>query len=199
VIDPGDEPDRIIKALEGCKTPSGVLLSVDWILHTHGHLDHVGGTRGVKEHFSGSKIAIHRGDEPLYRALGKQAQLFGLHVRKPFDREPLPAEHYFEEGEPIRVGDLALTVIHTPGHSPGSVCLGLHEDSALGFRETLYTGDTLFQGSVGRTDLWGANSDQMFKSIHDRILSLDDDTRVCPGHGPDTEIGMERRSNPFLT
>jgi len=134
----------------------------------------------------------------MYLALRQQARLFGLDSGAPFDRDPLPPDHYLEDGEKLMIGDVALSVLHTPGHSPGSVSLRLHEDSAAGAAETVFTGDTLFQGSVGRTDLWGADHDQMFRSIRERILTLDDDTRVCPGHGPDTRVGLERRSNPFL-
>ena len=94
---------------------------------------------------------------------------------------------------------MKFSLLHTPGHSPGSVCIRLHEDRANSFSESVFSGDTLFQGSVGRTDLWGADQDQMFKNIRERILTLDDDTRVCPGHGPNTKIGIEKRSNPFLT
>ena len=193
VVDPGDEADKIIKALETLTTPAGQPYRVKYLFHTHGHLDHVGATRGLKEKFSTPLIALHRGDEPLYKELKMQGSLFGFQ----YD-DPLPIDHYLEDGEKIEIGDLRLSVIHTPGHSPGSVCLRLHEDSASGVSESLFSGDTLFQGSVGRTDLWGANQDQMFKSIRQRILNLDDDTRVCPGHGPETKIGIEKRSNPFL-
>jgi glyoxylase-like metal-dependent hydrolase (beta-lactamase superfamily II) len=113
--------------------------------------------------------------------------------------EPLPITHFLGHEEEVRVGSLKLSIIHTPGHSPGSLCLRLNEDSALGIPETLFTGDTLFQGSVGRTDLWGADGDLMFKMIRERILSLDGDTRICPGHGPESRISTERQSNPFLT
>jgi glyoxylase-like metal-dependent hydrolase (beta-lactamase superfamily II) len=138
-------------------------------------------------------IALHRGDEPLYLNLKSQGQMFGIQFE-----EPLPIDHYLEDGEELRVGDLKFSILHTPGHSPGSVCIRLHQDSALGIPEAVLSGDTLFQNSVGRTDLWGSSQDVMFKSIFDRILKLDDDTRVCPGHGADTRIGIEKQSNPFL-
>src|SRR5262249_4007152 len=131
--------------------------------------------------------------EPLYLALRQQGSLFGFS----YD-DPLPVDHYLEDGEMFSVGEFKFSVIHTPGHSPGSVCLRMHEDSANGIPETLYSGDTLFQGSVGRTDLWGGDQDQMFRNIRQRILTLDDDIRVCPGHGPETRIGVEKRGNPFL-
>jgi hydroxyacylglutathione hydrolase len=207
VVDPGDEAGRIIQTLSKLTTPDGLPLQVKYLLHTHAHLDHIGGTRGVAEHVrqqdllsavaspqKPALIALHQGDEFIYQMLQKQGQLFGLTYE-----EPLPVDHYLEEGEEISIGHLKLSVIHTPGHSPGGVCLRLHEDSALGARETLFSGDTLFQGSVGRTDLWGADQELMFKSIKNRIFTLNEDTRVCPGHGPETSVGIEKRENPFFS
>jgi glyoxylase-like metal-dependent hydrolase (beta-lactamase superfamily II) len=137
---------------------------------------------------------LHQGDEPLYQNLIQQGQLFGIRYDS-----PLAVDEYLEHEQSLRIGSIQLSVIHTPGHSPGSVCLRIHEDSEAGTRETIFSGDTLFQGSVGRTDLWGGDQDLMFKNIHSRILTLDGDTRVCPGHGPDTKIAVEKRQNPFLT
>jgi glyoxylase-like metal-dependent hydrolase (beta-lactamase superfamily II) len=195
LIDPGAEPKRIIQALEGLKTPGGMPIQVRYLFHTHGHLDHIGATRDVKTALATApRIALHRDDEPLYLQLKMQGQLFRMN----FD-EPLPVDLHFEHEQQLKVGELKFTVIHNPGHSPGSVSLRLHEDSSLGVKETVFSGDTLFQGSVGRTDLWGANGDQMFKMIHERLLTLDGDTRVCPGHGPETSIAIEKSTNPFLT
>lgn len=194
LVDPGDEPERILSRLEGLKTSSGVPLRVRYLLHTHGHLDHVGATRRVREaREEQPSILMHRGDEPLYLNLIEQGRLFGIH----YD-EPLPVDAYLDDEEEIRIGDIRISVLHTPGHSPGSVCLRMHEDSEVGTRETLFSGDTLFQGSVGRTDLWGGDQDQLFRSIKNRILTLDGDTRLCPGHGPESTVGVERRQNPFL-
>lgn len=194
LVDPGDDAAEILKRLSGTKIPGGAKLNVKWLLHTHGHLDHVGAARAVKLALpERPRIALHSGDEPLYLALRKQGELFGMR----YD-DPLPVDHRLEHGEEIAVGKLKLSVIHTPGHSPGSVCLRLHEDSAAGARETLFSGDTLFYRSVGRTDLWGADGDLMFKNIRERIFTLDGDTRVCPGHGPDTRVGDEKKENPFL-
>jgi glyoxylase-like metal-dependent hydrolase (beta-lactamase superfamily II) len=197
LVDPGDDAAQILNLVQNAKTSTGMKVRVRYLLQTHGHLDHVGASRPVKQalatHLDPIQIALHKADEPLYLALRQQGQLFGIEYQ-----DPLPVDHYLEDGEELKVGDLHLSVMHTPGHSPGSVCLRLHEDSGLGIRESVFSGDTLFQGSVGRTDLWGADSEQMFKSIRQRILKLDDDTRVCPGHGPETRIGIEKRSNPFL-
>jgi hydroxyacylglutathione hydrolase len=224
LIDAGDEAKKILSNLATVQLSNGKPIRVKYLLHTHGHLDHIGATREVKETLasaagltpsstsspsSGSSsisasssaaplvkapvIALHRGDEPIYRALQMQGEMFGLR----YD-EPLPIDHYLEHEEQLQVGQLKLNVIHNPGHSPGSVSFRLHEDSAIGVAETVLTGDTLFQGSVGRTDLWGANGDDMFRFIRERLLVLDGDTRVCPGHGPDSTIGIERKENPFL-
>jgi hydroxyacylglutathione hydrolase len=200
LLDPGDEPGRILKMVEGEKLPSGARIQVKHLFHTHGHLDHIAATKKVRETLAsgaggapGPKIWLHREDEPLYRQLKMQGGLFGLK----YD-DPLPVDSYFEDAQELRVGELKFTVLHTPGHSPGSVCLRLHEDMEVQTPESLYSGDTLFAGSVGRTDLWGANGDLMFKNIRNRLLVLDGDTRVCPGHGPDSSIGVEKRENPFL-
>ena len=193
LVDPGDDPVQILKGLAGLTTPSGAPIRVRYLLHTHGHLDHIGATRDVKNKILDAKIALHKEDEPLYQQLQKQGSLFGMTYEP-----PLPVDHYLEHEEELKVGDLKFSVVHTPGHSPGSICLRLHEDRSAVVNETLLTGDTLFQGSVGRTDLWGADGPLMLKNIHQRILTLDGDTRVCPGHGPDSSIGIEKRSNPFL-
>ncbi len=199
LVDPGDEAPRILRWLETLSGELGREVHVKHLFHTHGHLDHVAASRGVREKAEERKLGespklwIHREDEPLYRALKMQGQMFGL----AYD-EPLPIDQYFEHEQELKVGELKFSVIHTPGHSPGSVCLRLHEDTGFGVSETLLSGDTLFQGSVGRTDLWGADTETMFRSIRERILVLDGDTRVCPGHGPDTRVGIEKRENPFL-
>lgn len=193
LVDPGDQAADILRAISQINSSRSNPIEIKYLLHTHGHLDHVGAARPVKEKLKDSKIALHQADEPIYLALREQGQMFGLQYE-----DPLPVDHYLQDGEEFKVGELNFSVLHTPGHSPGSVCLRLHEDSTLGVSETLYSGDTLFQGSVGRTDLWGGNQDQMFKNIKNRILTLDGDTRVCPGHGPETRIGIEKRENPFL-
>lgn len=195
LIDPGDEPEKIVRTLESVKSSFSKPIQLKWLLHTHAHLDHIGGTRGVQEKLnSQSQIAVHSGDAEIYKALKQQGMMFGMQYE-----DPLPITHFLNHEEEIRVGHLKLSVIHTPGHSPGSVGFRLHEDSQVQTTETVFSGDTLFQGSVGRTDLWGADGDLMFKMIRERLLTLDGDTRVCPGHGPDSKIHIEKRSNPFLT
>ncbi len=204
LIDPGDEPEAILATIKEFSLSQGMDLHIKYLLHTHGHLDHIGGTRDVYQHLhsqkmadpkkdNAPKIALHRDDQPLYTNLKVQGQLFGLDFE-----DPLPVNHYLQDMEEIQVGELKFTIIHTPGHSPGSISIRLHENQTSRISETVFSGDTLFQGSVGRTDLWGANQEQMFKSIRKRLLTLDDDTLVCPGHGPDTRIGIEKRQNPFL-
>jgi len=229
LVDPGDEAKKILSNLASVALPNGKPIRVKYLLHTHGHLDHIAATREIKEKLitsgevlalgatakattatsasastsattsattspiSSPVIALHRGDEPIYRALQMQGERFGFR----YD-EPLPVDHYLEHEEELRIGELKLNVIHNPGHSPGSVSFRLHEDSSIGVAETVMTGDTLFQRSVGRTDLWGANADDMFRFIRERLLVLDGDTRVCPGHGPDSTIGAEKKGNPFL-
>lgn len=195
LVDPGDDAPKIIKLIEQTQKEFAKPIQLKMLLHTHAHLDHVGATRGVSEYYKQQpQIALHQGDEFIYQMLQKQGEMFGIK----YDA-PLPITKYLQDEETLKIGSLKLQVIHTPGHSPGSVGFRLHEDSATQTKESLFSGDTLFAGSVGRTDLWGADGDQMFRSIKTRMLTLDDDTLVCPGHGPDSKIGIEKRSNPFLT
>jgi hydroxyacylglutathione hydrolase len=195
LVDPGDEAERILNEIGKLRTTQGAPVKVELLLHTHAHFDHIGATRKVKEALSLiPQIALHREDSFLYQQLKKQAQVFGISTD-----DPLPVDRFLEDGEELKIGTLKVSVIHTPGHSPGGVCFRIHEDQAAGIQETLLSGDTLFQESVGRTDLWGGDSDLLFRSIRDKIFILNDDTRVCPGHGPDTVVGIEKRTNPFFT
>ncbi|MEO8361074.1 MAG: MBL fold metallo-hydrolase [Vicinamibacteria bacterium] len=183
VIDPGDEAPKVLKRLaaHGLK-PKAILI-------THTHLDHVGGNHEVKE-ATGAKVMLHEQDLFLYDHLGMQAQMIGLAT-------PTRAavDDHIHQGDVIAFGNKGDTVevIHTPGHTPGSCSFFVASQNLL------LAGDTLFSGSVGRTDLWGGNFDQEIKSIKDRLLPLPDQTRVVAGHGPDTTIIAERESNPFLT
>jgi len=162
VIDPGDEVFRIVKEI------SHLGLTVRYILMTHGHIDHVGGAQELRR-ITKAPVWIH----PLDAG--------GLGFRQDGD---------LVEGQDIIVGRYNLSVIHTPGHSPGGVCF--HTAGAV------FTGDTLFAGSIGRTDFPGGNHHQLIKGVMEKIFPLGDDVRVYPGHGPSTTIGRERKTNPFF-
>lgn len=201
-IDPGDESPKILKLLSDLSAKSSVPLKLKYLLHTHAHLDHVGATRSVKESFKGAHrdpsvevppILLHKADEPIYLNLKQQGLMFGLQLD-----DPLPIDQYIVDEQQLSVGDLKFSVLHTPGHSPGSVCFRLHEERSLQAPEILFSGDTLFQGSVGRTDLWGGDQDALFRNIKSRLFTLDGDTRLCPGHGDESTVGIEKRENPFF-
>jgi hydroxyacylglutathione hydrolase len=187
VCDPGGDAERVQEVLDHYD------LTVRWIVHTHAHFDHIGATREVKEHNgekSSATIALHKEDTYLYDGYEQQMKMFGMAVGNPL----LPIEHWLQHDESLAFGKLAAKVVHTPGHTPGSCCF--HLDVAN--RSLLLSGDTLFHGSVGRTDLPGGNSAQIARSIQQRLYTLDGDTVVIPGHGPVTKVGDEARSNPFV-
>lgn len=181
VVDPGGDPEKIIAVLE----KHG--LTVKYLFHTHAHFDHILGSRAMKEK-TGAKICLHKEDQWLYDNLGMQCGMFGFDYS-----EPLPVDHYLEDEEDIKIGDLKTNIIHTPGHTPGSTCFSLQDKDSV-----LFAGDTLFAGSIGRTDLWGGSFEEIIKSISTRLYSLDDSTRVIPGHGPDTTIFDEKKENQFV-
>jgi hydroxyacylglutathione hydrolase len=178
VIDPGDETDRILSALGELK------LTLKYILCTHGHFDHVGGNKKLKQ-ATGADILIHSLDAPMLSQLIVHAASFGLSS----ENSP-PADRTIEDGETISFGEISLKVIHTPGHSPGGVVF--YTD------RTAFVGDTLFAGSIGRTDLPGGDYETLISSIKNKLFTLDDDVKVLPGHGPESTIGKEKRSNPFV-
>lgn len=178
VIDPGDDADRILMELAKSE------LKVKYLINTHGHFDHVGANKRMKD-ATGAQIAIHPEDEPMLEELSRSAMMFGLSA----ENSP-PADVILNEGDEIRFGEISLKVIHTPGHSRGGICL--HTQGHL------FAGDTVFAGSIGRTDLPGGDYDTLIASIKDKLLVLDDDTVVYTGHGPETTIGREKQSNPFL-
>jgi len=189
VIDPGDDPEVIIERLRRLN------LKLEAILHTHAHLDHVGATKELAE-ATGARVLLHRADQFLYDRVELQARLFGLPVP-----QTMPVDQHIDDGDEISCGNLKGEILHTPGHTPGSLCMHLPGIGGTGGAEAsprLFAGDTLFLGSIGRTDLWGGDMDAILRSIHERILLLPDETIVIPGHGPLTTVGRERRTNPFL-
>jgi glyoxylase-like metal-dependent hydrolase (beta-lactamase superfamily II) len=188
VLDPGDEIHRIMDLLGRHK------LTVKAIVSTHAHIDHVGGLRKLHD-YTGAPVLMHRDDLPMYQAMDVQAAFLG--VAPP----PLVDVHQFlRDGDSLRWGNLQAQIIHTPGHSPGSSCLLLPRDSGKISIPVpqLFAGDTLFAGSIGRTDLWGGSLEHIMDSLTGKLLALPDETVVFPGHGETTTIGQERSTNPFL-
>ena len=180
VVDPGGDADRILEIVRHYD------LTVRWVIHTHAHLDHIANTRDVVE-ATGATIALHPDDLFLYDGFLVQAAMFGWQVRP-----VLPVQHALKHEETLTFGKRSLDVLHTPGHTPGSCCFRLADEALL------LAGDTLFQRSIGRTDLPGGDYPTIERSIRERIYTLDPDTRVIPGHGPPTTVGDERRQNPFV-
>ncbi len=181
VIDPGDDIEQVQQILAKHR------LRVKYIVTTHAHIDHVGGIERLKQ-ATGAAVLMHQSDLPLYQNLAVQAEWLG--VPSPGVTE---VDQFLKEGDTLRCGPLSLEVLHTPGHSPGSLSLHLP-----GENQRILSGDTLFQGSIGRTDLWGGSMDEILRSIRDRLLIFPDQTPVFPGHGSPTTIGEARERNPFL-
>jgi hydroxyacylglutathione hydrolase len=191
-VDPGDGADEIDAALR----KHGLELQA--IALTHAHLDHVGGVTALKRLRPNAKIVIHPLDEPLYRALPEQPSWIGIPRSQwpalRFDyEEPPDIDEYWSDGQQYKVGKLKFEVLHCPGHTPGHVVLFERDERKV------FVGDCLFAGSIGRTDLPGGSSEQLISSIENKILPLGDDVEVYSGHGPNTTVGNERRTNPFLT
>ncbi len=181
VVDPGDEAERIARAIARMgATPVA-------LLHTHAHFDHISGTAELAG-LTGAPIRLHAADRPLYDRLEEQAALFGLSAGP-----PLPPDAPISDGEVIRFGNSSLRAIHTPGHTPGSTCFLLE-----GTQPVLFSGDTLFHRSIGRTDLRGGDTQSILASIRGKLFSLPGVTPVVCGHGPGTTIDEERRFNPFV-
>jgi hydroxyacylglutathione hydrolase len=176
---PKDAADRLLRAAARHN------LSVELIVNTHGHWDHIADNAELKR-LTNAPIAIHRRDE--YRIQNPEPVFFRL----PFEIPATKADKYLDEGEVLQVGNLRFTILHTPGHTEGGVCLYEPKEKVL------FSGDTLFAGSVGRVDLPGGDWDTLMRSITEKIMRLDDGVAVYPGHGPSTTIGIERRRNPFL-
>ncbi len=184
LIDPGDEVDQLLDAVRSHR------LQIRYILLTHAHLDHITGVARAKQAL-GAPVALHQADDFLYRGIVQQGMAFGL----PVEQQP-PVDFFYDAKEPLQFGRYRVWVHHTPGHCPGGVCLVVgREDKA---ERTLFVGDTLFAGSIGRTDLPGGDMATLLRSIRDVLLTFPDDTVVHSGHGAATTIGQERRTNPFL-
>jgi hydroxyacylglutathione hydrolase len=178
VIDPGDEADKILMALAESQ------LTVKYIINTHGHFDHVGANKKLKE-VTGAEILIHEGDADMLEQISIASQAFGMSV----ENSP-PADRMIAEGDKITFGDITLNVIHTPGHSLGGISLSTDG--------VVFVGDSLFYGSIGRTDFPGGDYNTLISSIKNKLFPLGDEVVVYTGHGPETSIGQEKRMNPFL-
>jgi glyoxylase-like metal-dependent hydrolase (beta-lactamase superfamily II) len=188
VIDPGDEVEEILRVLARHK------LQVKFIVSTHAHIDHAGGLRKLHER-TGAPVMMHRDDLELYQALEAQAEWLGM-----AEPEVGDVDEFLKEGDALRWGPFEARVLHTPGHTPGSISLYLPRDGGTVAlpQPHLFAGDTLFAGSIGRTDLWGGSFEKIMRSLQGTLMDLPDETIVFPGHGETTSIGKERHSNPFL-
>jgi len=179
IIDPGDDVPAIVDRLKKHR------LTAKYIIATHGHIDHVGGFKAIKE-ATAAPVYLHEQDLFLYQALPMQAQLLGIATPPATE-----IDERLDQGDELGCGEVKVKVYHTPGHTPGSICF--HQNDA-----TLFAGDTLFLGSIGRTDLWGGSFDEIMDSLKGKLMTLPEETVVIPGHGPSTTIGQEKRFNPFL-
>lgn len=185
IIDPGmmgKEEENAMRGFIGREH-----LKVTGLINTHLHIDHAVGDKFVIDTY-GTPLQAHKADEPLIERIREQAEMFGIREKV----HPADVSVYLEEGDRIKVGNGSLEVIHVPGHSPGGIALYDKED---GF---LISGDSLFQGSIGRTDLPGGNMQQLVRGVKEKLLSLPGSTVVYPGHGPATTIAQEKAHNPFL-
>ena len=192
VLDPGGEAEKILEAVRELDA------KVLYAIHTHAHIDHIAATGRVVEE-TGCEVVLHKEDLFLYDNLPMQLEWLSTIGMPPSiagvkegEKAP-PARKLVEDAEVIAFGKEKLSILHTPGHTPGSICFRHEEEEGR-----LFSGDTLFAQGIGRTDLWGGSYSQIIDSIKGRILRLDDDFLVCPGHGPATTVGAERRENPFL-
>ncbi len=178
VIDPGGDANTILLSLADSK------LKAKYIINTHGHFDHVSANGKMKD-ATGADILIHPLDAPMLEKLSSNAAFFGVSV----ENSP-PCDQTLEEGDTVSFGDITLKVIHTPGHTPGGISLYTNG--------VVFVGDTLFAGSIGRTDFPGGDFSTLISSIKTKLFKMEDDIRVFSGHGPETSIGTEKRHNPFV-
>lgn len=178
IIDPGGDGKKILRTVKEQQ------LDIKLVVLTHGHFDHTGALKEVKE-ATGAPVAVHSLDAEQVSRPGPLGMLMNHSVSKP----PAP-ERLLKGGDSVDIGELRFLVLHTPGHSPGGICLYGHG--------VVFSGDTLFNYGIGRTDIPGGSYRQLMDSIHTKLMVLPDDTKVYPGHGPDSTIGAERRGNPFL-
>lgn len=181
IVDPGGNADRILQEV------ADLGLTVCMILHTHAHFDHFLASGAIQQ-ATQAPICLHPDDRQLWELLETQCQMFGV----PYNPVP-PPDVWLGDEELLKIGNLAAIVMHTPGHTPGSLCFYFSQDHLV------LSGDTLFRGGIGRTDLWGGDFDAIERSIRERLYSLDETTVVVPGHGPETLIGIERNSNAFIS
>jgi glyoxylase-like metal-dependent hydrolase (beta-lactamase superfamily II) len=180
VIDPGDQIERILEILRQEK------LTLKQIVITHAHIDHVGGAMKLKA-ATGAPILMNQNDYALLKMLDMQATWVGMQ-----SPGPVQIDESVSQGRVLKIGEVSAQVIDTPGHTEGSICVYIPAEKKL------IAGDTLFAGSIGRTDLPGGSMEKIMRSLHNQVLALPDETEVTPGHGPNTTIGEEREMNPFL-
>jgi glyoxylase-like metal-dependent hydrolase (beta-lactamase superfamily II) len=184
VVDGGDGVEGVVRYLATKN------LRAKFLIHTHAHIDHIGDLGALRARTGNARALLHPADLPLYQTLAMQAQWIGLYNAPPV----VKLDGDLQDGDILSVGSIRLETLHTPGHTPGSVCFAVHTTENV----TILTGDTLFAGSIGRWDLGGTSMEDIVASIHHKLMDYNDATPITPGHGPSSTIGIERSSNPYL-